>query len=107
MNKILNFIRVIYLMKFKHTPGGVEATLGTVSIVISSLSRGLGMGVDVAEGPWALGNLAAILCLACGWAGTSISRSGMSFWGGSSGAASSCYNGIQRRWTNDLCLYCI
>ena len=51
MNKILNFIRVIYLMKFKHTPGGVEATLGTVSIVISSLSRGLGMGVDVAEGP--------------------------------------------------------
>ena len=38
-------------MKFKHTLGGVEATLGTASIVISSLSRGLGMGVDVAEGP--------------------------------------------------------
>ena len=66
MNEIFYIIKVIYLTKVIHTLGGVEATLGTASIVISSLSRGLGMGVDVAEGPCALGNLAAILCLACG-----------------------------------------
>ena len=66
MNKIVNTIKVIYLTKFENTLGGVDATRGTVSTVMSSLSRGLGMGVDVADGPCALGNLAAILCLACG-----------------------------------------
>ena len=67
------------------TLGGSEAILGAASL--SSLSLGLGMGVDVADGPCP-GNLAAILALAWGRV-DGASGSWISFCGGSSGAASS------------------